>query len=389
MSGRPEQVWFRVGQAAALVALAVLGLVDVYVGLGGSELLGLAEVVSALAIAAVWLPAHRPGSTLLPVLSIVAALFSLAVTAARVNYGLTSGSWGLAETAALLGLLLVVVRRSAVWPGIPAALAVALAVATQPLVVGLNQTTVILGLILALFAAGAVAAGGFVRLSEQGRARELAAARAEQRAEFARDLHDFIAHHVTGMVVQAQGAQLVAAQDPERVVTALQQIERAGAETMASMRRMVGVLRGQDADAPLAPLAGLGELDRLVEGFSAGGPPAARLRVEGELGGVPMEVSTSAYRVVMEALTNVRRHAAGATVVDVVVRRTPDWLLVRVADDAPARGRHPRERHGHGFGLTGLAERLRAIGGRIQAGPGIDRGWVVDAALPLSGTMAG
>ncbi|HEU4424227.1 MAG TPA: histidine kinase [Pilimelia sp.] len=387
MNGRPEQIWFRAGQVTALAALAVLGLADLYLGLGGSassSLLSLAEVGCALAVAAVWLPAHRPGSQVLPALSIIVALCSLSVTAAGARDYEPGGSWGLAETAGLLGLLFVVVRRSAPLPGLVATPLVAAAMATQPLSTGVNASSVIFSLILSLFAAGAMAAGGFVRLVERGRERELAAARAEQRAEFARDLHDFIAHHVTGIVVQAQGAQLVATRDPERAITALRQIEQAGAETMAAMRRMVGVLRGHggDASAPLAPLAGIGELGPLVARFSAGGPPAARLLVEGDVAGLPVEVTSSAYRVVMEALTNVRQHSAGASTVDVVVRRTPDWLLVRVADDG-----HPRShRRGHGFGLVGLTERVRAVGGRIQAGPGIGRGWVVDAALPLSRT---
>jgi len=99
--------------------------------------------------------------------------------------------------------------------------------------------------------------------------------------------------------------------------------------------------------------------------------------------GLPVEVSTSAYRVVMEALTNIRQHADGARVADVWVRRTPEWLLVRVANDGAApRGGSPRDRPG--YGLVGLTERVRAVGGRLTAGPGIDGGWVVDAALPLA-----
>jgi signal transduction histidine kinase len=221
---------------------------------------------------------------------------------------------------------------------------------------------------------------------ESTRLRAMDSVRAEQRDEFARDLHDFIAHHVTGIVVQAQGAKFIAEQDPQRVLKALDQIEQAGAETMASMRRMVGVLRDPDArpDAPLAPLAGVDELSPLLEQFSNAGDVLARLHVDGSTAGIPVEVSTSAYRVVMEALTNIRRHAKDARVADVWVRRTPEWLLVRVANDgtAPARSGTPRERAG--YGLVGLTERVRAVGGRISAGPGIEGGWVVDAAFPLN-----
>ena len=142
----------------------------------------------------------------------------------------------------------------------------------------------IFGLLQALAAAGAAGVGLYLRIMAAGRERAMDAVRAEQRAEFARDLHDFIAHHVTGIVVQAQGARFVAEQDPQRVIVALEQIERAGAETMASMRRMVGVLRDPDArpDAPLAPLAGVTDLAPLLDGFNGGrraaGPAARRRR---------------------------------------------------------------------------------------------------------------
>jgi signal transduction histidine kinase len=229
-----------------------------------------------------------------------------------------------------------------------------------------------------------IGAGVYLRTIASARQRAVDAVRAEQRAEFARDLHDFIAHHVTGIVVQAQGAKFIAEQDPKRALLALEQIEAAGAETMASMRRMVGVLRDPQArpDAPLAPIAGVLELPVLLEQFSKAGGPLARLHVDGDVHGLPVEVSTSAYRVVMEALTNIRQHADGARVADVWIRRTAEWLLVRIANDgAPPRGGSPRDRTG--YGLVGLTERVRAVGGRLTAGPGIDGGWVVDAALPL------
>ena len=89
----------------------------------------------------------------------------------------------------------------------------------------------------------------------------------------------------------------------------------------------------------------------------------------------------------MEALTNIRQHATGARVADVWIRRTPEWLLVRVANDGTARPSGPRERSG--YGLVGLTERVRAVGGRLSAGPGIEGGWVVDAAFPLDVKMVG
>jgi len=156
------------------------------------------------------------------------------------------------------------------------------------------------------------------------------------------------------------------------------------------MRRMVGVLRDPQAepDAPLAPLAGIEQIGPMLEQFTNSGGALARLHVDGDVSGLPVEVSTSAYRVVMEALTNIRQHAGTARVADVWIRRTPEWLLVRVANDGAApKAALPRERPG--YGLVGLTERVRAVGGRITAGAGIEGGWVVDAAFPLNTKVNG
>ncbi|MCO1594679.1 histidine kinase [Micromonospora sp. RHAY321] len=387
--------WVRLGQLAGLAAMALLGLFDLRFGLASgmstaSALLLLVRVGLAMSTALVWLPVHRQGSRLLPVSALLLGAASLAVTGGIVlltRGGATpiGGTWGLAESAGLLAVVFVVARRGfprlAPW----AAVVTALAAAALPLRAGTENVYVIFGLLQALAAAGAAAGGIYLRVVAAGRDRTIALVRAEQRAEFARDLHDFIAHHVTGIVVQAQGARFVAEQDPQRVIVALEQIERAGAETMASMRRMVGVLRNPDAppDAPLAPLAGVADLAPLLQGHNGATNAPARLHVDGPLDGLPVEVSSSAYRVVMEGLTNARQHAPDARSVDVSVRRTPDWLLIRVADDGTAPRTAPAR--GHGFGLIGLTERVRALGGTITAGPGIAGGWVLDAALPLHG----
>jgi len=382
-----EKLWLlRVAQVGALHLLAALGLFDMAEGLMESgPLQGLAQVLMAIAVAAVWLPAHKQNSTILPKVAIGVGGASLAITGySAVFGGRLGGSWGLAESTALLGLLFVLARRASPGLAVGAVLVVGAAVSFIPLRGKVSPEYVIFGLIQALAATGAIGLGISLRIQESGRLRAMDSVRAEQRAEFARDLHDFIAHHVTGIVVQAQGARFIAEQDPRRVLLALEQIEQAGAETMASMRRMVGVLRDPQSrpDAPLAPVAGVTELGALVEQFSAAGGPLARLHVDGPMDGLPMEVSSSGYRVVMEALTNIRQHAVGARVADVWLRRTPEWLLVRVANDGTAKPSGPRERTG--YGLVGLTERVRAAGGRLTTGPGIEGGWVVDAAFPLN-----
>ncbi|WP_106124796.1 sensor histidine kinase [Pseudosporangium ferrugineum] len=374
----------RLGQLAALFLMACLGLFDLANGMTNSGSFVLIQILTAIATAVVWLPRHRQGSKRLPKVALALGIGSLLLTMVLTGDSGTGGSYGLAETVGLLGVLFVVSRRGDAQWAVGGVLAVSMALGFLPLRSGLDYEMVIVGLIQGLAATAVIGLGVYLRNIEATRRRAMDSVRAEQRAEFARDLHDFIAHHVTGIVIQAQGARFVAEQDPKRVLLALEQIEAAGAETMASMRRMVGVLRDPEAkpDAPLTPLAGVDELGPLLEQFTNSGGPLARLHLDGSTTGVPVEVSTSAYRVVMEALTNIRRHAQGARVADVWVRRTPDWLLVRVANDGlPPRA--PATREAPGYGLVGLQERVRAVGGRITAGPGIDGGWVVDAALPL------
>ncbi|MEV4282751.1 sensor histidine kinase [Actinoplanes xinjiangensis] len=382
----------RMGQLAALGALALLGILDLRGGMASdSTEVTLWRVAAAIAAAAVWLPAHRQGSTRLPVAAIVLGLHSLLLTAVLFIFGGSdyNSLWGLAESSALLGVLMVVSRRSRSGWALPAVAVVLLAVGAMPLRAGSESIVITFGLIQALAGAAAIGVGIYLRTLEGNRQRAVDAIRAEQRTEFARDLHDFIAHHVTGIVVQAQGARFIAEQDPQRVLLALEQIEQAGAETMASMRRMVGVLRDPDSkpDAPLAPVSGVADLETLVGQFDAAGWPAARLHVDGDLAGMPVEVSTSAYRVVMEALTNVRQHAREASSVDVWVTRTPLQLMVRVRNDGPA-ARTPTVRERPGYGLVGLTERVRAVGGRITAGPGVGGGWIVDAVLPLEWSVS-
>lgn len=375
----------RLGQLGLLLVMAVLGVFDLMAGMAGTSSLALVQVLMAVATAAVWLPQHPQGSTRLPKVALVVSLSSLLLTLV-VAVGIpTGGSFGTAEALGLLGMLFVLARRADPHWAVIGIVATVAAVGLLPMRGGFDAVFVIAGLILALAAAAAIGGGVYLRTIDSTRQRAIDSVRAEQRAEFARDLHDFIAHHVTGIVVQAQGAKFIAEEDPKRVLLALEQIEQAGAETMASMRRMVGVLRDPLArpDAPLAPIAGVPELAALLDHFSSAGGPLARLHVDGDAHGLPVEVSTSAYRVVMEALTNIRQHADGARVADVWIRRTPEWLLVRIANDgAPPRSATPRDRPG--YGLVGLTERVRAIGGRITAGPGIDGGWVVDAALPIA-----
>ncbi|TDC85618.1 two-component sensor histidine kinase [Micromonospora sp. KC606] len=360
-----------------------------------------ASVLLAAAATLVWVPRHQHHARRLTTSALLLFAGSLAVTALSLLPGLRGldGYWGGAEELGLLLSLLVVTRRGAGRLTLVAVVAGVAAIAAQPLRIVPKlelpdpfHHSVDYGVI----AAAVVGVGSYLRSLDTERKRRLSDVLLHQRAEFARDLHDFIAHHVTGIVVQAQGARLIVQQDPERAVQALTHIEQAGAETMTAMRRMVGVLRSYDDGhrpdtasqddnqvTPITPLARTADLAPLLERFTASGGPPVRLHLDGTLDGLPADADSSAYRIILEALTNVRRHAPDASAVDVSLHRTPDWLLVQVTDDAPtATSRRPGRKPG-GFGLIGLTERARALGGRLHAGPGTTGGWTVEAALPL------
>lgn len=229
----------------------------------------------------------------------------------------------------------------------------------------------------ALFWLAGVAGGLGLRLLAVRRRATAERVRQEERLELARELHDVVAHHITGIVVQAQAAQLVARKQPERLDDSLAGIANAGTEALAAMRRVVGLLRDTSDAASAAP--GPEQLSSLVERFQGNGR-AVHLRLPADDTSVwPAEVTSTIYRVVQEALTNIAKHAPHAGSVTVSVTRTGPGVTVEVTDDgasAPARSRG-------GYGLIGMRERLEVLGGTLRAGPRSGQpGWSVVATLP-------
>ncbi|MFF3787513.1 sensor histidine kinase [Streptomyces sp. NPDC001933] len=369
----PVTSWVLLG-----AALAGLALLDLLAGFYWIEYHGPAKLIGALLAVGVAVASPRlDGDRALPMTACALAIVSLCLSVWL--HVASSMAIGFAEPAALAWLLLVVARRGTPSWVVVAVPVLCMAIVLRPVAVSVRQSTVIMALLFALAAVAALGVGLGTRLLLVDRRRQAAALRLEQRTEFARDLHDFVAHHVTGIVVQAQGAQVVADRRPELVPPALRRIEQAGSEALASMRHMVGMLRDADGEVAVTPLAGIDEMRSLVEEFSVVGGARARLDLEGAVDDLPVVVTTTAHRVVMEALTNVRKHAQACTEVRVRVSRSEDRLTVRVSDD----GRPRHVSHG-GFGLNGLAERVGLIGGSMQAGPATGGGWGVEATLPVS-----
>jgi signal transduction histidine kinase len=210
-------------------------------------------------------------------------------------------------------------------------------------------------------------------------------AAAAERARIARELHDVIAHHVSVMVVQADGAGYALRSDLATAETALKAISCTGRQALTEMRRLLGVLRTTGDQAQLAPMPGLSELRELLDQARSAG-----LAVTYTLSGSPRELpegaELAAYRVVQESLTNTRKHAGLAASAAVTLRYEPDGLTVEVTDDGMA---DPADGEPAGHGLAGMRERIEMYGGTVLAGPLPGGGFRVLARLPCEKTATG
>ena len=241
--------------------------------------------------------------------------------------------------------------------------------------------------ILAFFIGGAWVAGRLVRrradqlAAEQARAPELAReAVAAERARVAREVHDIVAHSVSIIAVQAGAAEELLDHDPARARPHLRAVRETAHEALVEMRRLLDVLR--EDDPSYAPQPGLERVGELVEQASAAGVPVT-LEVDGRRAAVPAGVDLAGFRIVQEALTNVRKHA-GEVATTVRIRYRPEAIDIEVLN---ARGRSNGGPPGSGRGLPGMRERARLYGGQVDAGPERD-GFAVRASLPLEGERA-
>jgi signal transduction histidine kinase len=218
---------------------------------------------------------------------------------------------------------------------------------------------------------------------EREREQQTARAAADERTRIARELHDVVAHHVSLMVIQAEGGAAGCERDGTDPA-AFDRIAAAGRAALVELRRVLGVLRQDDDDVsgPAPPQPGLAGIDALARGVTAAGV-AVELRHEGTPRPLPSGVELSAYRIVQEALTNVVRHAGGAAAI-VVVRFETDALTVEVIDAGCGTPLTPAT-VGVGRGLVGVRERVQVLGGSLVAGPLAEGGFRVAARLPLEG----
>lgn len=222
--------------------------------------------------------------------------------------------------------------------------------------------------------------GAEVRHLVQRRQRDRDEVKTHERELLARDLHDTVAHHVSAIAVQAQAGRVVGATNPAAALDALAIIEREASKTLAEMRSIVGTLRDAGPDAPaaeLTPQSGLADIPRLAD---AAVGPHVEIEMRG-VDGIGPIVGAALYRVAQESITNARRHAVDATHVNVLIDSDGDSVRLVVVDDGI--GHRTGTHASKGFGLIGMTERAELLGGALRAGPNGDRGWRVDATIPL------
>lgn len=204
------------------------------------------------------------------------------------------------------------------------------------------------------------------------------AAIVEERTRIARELHDLVAHSVTVMTVQAGAAEQVVSEDLDYVRTALRTIRTTGNSALSEMRRVVAILRDAEGPDDLSPQPGVASLASLVDEACVGGLHAS-LDIEGHPRTLPAGLDLAVYRIVQEALTNVRRHAT-ATRASVRLRYADDCVELEVRDDGTGAPKGFSAAGGHG--LIGMRERAMLYGGRLETAS--TDGFTVRAVLPAA-----
>lgn len=361
------------GELLPAAGVAIFSLVDVLVA-GPTNLVGpsWALVVSSLAGSAllVW-RMRRP--------VVVQALVVLVIA-------LPWTVWGASQSGAVLlpfAIATVAVGRYAGRPlgyiGIPVSvLVIAGQLAADPL-----QPDVASGAGWLLLGPVLWAGGAWLRGKdelERGREAETRertrAAVAEERVRIAQEMHDVLAHTVSVMVVQAEAAEDALGRDPEAARLPLRRVHTTGREALREVRRVLTLLRADDAAVEGPASTALDDLEQLVEESRSAGL-AVDLRID-LVEEPPADVSRAVYRLCQESLTNVLRHA-GRVPVSLVVQALPDRVLVRVDNDGPPASLGP------GHGLLGMRERVEGLGGSLSAAPRPGGGFTVTAHIPVPG----
>lgn len=224
---------------------------------------------------------------------------------------------------------------------------------------------------------------------EREREQQARLAAAAERARIAREMHDVIAHALSVMIAQADGAGYVIDESPAQARTALDRIARTGRDSLTEMRGLLGLLREGDSPRELAPHPGLEQLSDLIEEATESGLHVevrqSDAREAGPHGPVAQMVALTTYRVVQEGLSNARKHGGEDVSIDLEYRA--DGITVMVENVHPSQEK-AAQAGPSGHGLIGMSERVAAVGGRLETGVS-DDGFRISAWLPYSGRPVG
>ena len=292
-------------------------------------------------------------------------------------------------------------RRRAWWAMVVACVALMLAASVSVLDTedGFAYFT---ALSMVAFLAAAIAAGVLIRnrerifvdterraaAAEADRLAEAERAVASERSRIAREMHDVVAHSMSVIAVQAAAGREIVHANPDKAAEVFARIESVGRESLAELRRMLGVLRDTgDGDASLSPQPGIADIAAAVAQSSASGV-ATELVVDGRQRDLAPGIELAAYRIVQEALTNVRKHAGRTASATVRISYEPHALVVEVTDDGSGAATS-LSGIGSGHGLIGMRERVEIYGGEFTSGPRPGGGYAVRAVLPIVNDDAG
>lgn len=401
---------------ATLTLLAFATVIDLLLVISLSERWSVLQLPLMLLVSAVAVAGLRRGGTRLFSAARLAAPLSLVVTAGLSTCAAvvdTSFDFGFVEGTTLTLVLVACWRRAGGRRQQVVAGAVALAVVVLPLRTGWTYDTPLITVLAVAVVALAVATGSVLRAADTSHDATVTAVRRAEREEVARELHDVVAHHVTGMVVLTQAARTVASSPAGVLVPAggavppsgsapglddaLAAVERAGAEALSSLRSMVTVLRSPDAEGPggtpLEPTPTVEDLGDVVRRFRASGAAGrVDLEIAPEARALAPQVQAALHRVVQESLTNASRYARGAQSVSIDLAAAAAGRTVLVVSDSGGRAEEVADGGGStwggGFGIVGMRERVEALGGTLTAGPtqgtagSESRGWTVRAEVP-------
>ncbi|MFF3288825.1 sensor histidine kinase [Streptomyces sp. NPDC003023] len=222
----------------------------------------------------------------------------------------------------------------------------------------------------------------------------------EERTTIARELHDVVAHHMSVVAIQAEAAPYRVENPPEELEKAFATIRENAVAALTELRRILGVVRAEDYQAPDAPQPVLADLENLLANVREAGLETEKT-ITGAVRELPQGVELSAYRIIQEALSNALRHAPGSTAkVEVsyvlgglglrVVNTAPQGLVKPAGQRATASqgGLRPSSSIGAGHGITGMRERVTMLSGEMTAAPTEDGGYEVTAFIPVAATPA-